>query len=261
METNQLKKAKDLLKEAQDLLSTTISKDSISAIERDLILEKLRKAYDLMIVEHKVERQVIVSPPMQQATKVGVERTPEIPSKPLTPEIKPQVLQHRPEESSKDKASLVKESKKEPIIKKVDKPELHEKSIFESTKKEDPKIQTSSFKDKPSGEILADKYQGTRKFRNDALSSQSGKKDISSQQQNKPILDLTRAIGINDKFFFIKELFNGDSELYGNTLRKLNQFNDITAAMIFIHENFSWKSDNEAASRFIELVRRKLLNE
>ncbi len=258
METNLLKKVNNLLDEAQVLISRNITSDKISTIERDLILEKLRMAYDLMVTNQKPDNQVFVSSSAPQAIKVDVDKTPEIPLKAPVPEIKPQVVQQYHEEPKKEKAPAYKEVRREPVLKKV---ESTEKSIFDGVKEVKPKTQQSSTTDKQPGEIIADKYQGTKKFRNETLSGQTVRKDISSQQQNKPIGDLIKAIGINDKFLFTKELFNGDAGLYNSTVKKLNQFTDITEAMIFIHENFSWKSDNEAANRFIDLVRRKLLNE
>ena len=66
MKTNQLKNVVDLLEEAQKLLSSGITNGKISAIERDLVLEKLRKAYDSMVFEHEVEKPQDITPPVYQ---------------------------------------------------------------------------------------------------------------------------------------------------------------------------------------------------
>ena len=89
----------------------------------------------------------------------------------------------------------------------------------------------------------------------------NGKKDIASVLKSKPISDLTKAIGINDKFLFTKELFGGNAEVYAKTIKKLNDFDNINDAIIFIQDNFSWDDGNEAADQLIELVRRKLLHD
>ena len=45
---------------------------------------------------------------------------------------------------------------------------------------------------------------------------------ITSVMQNKPVSDIGAAIGINDKFYYIRELFSGDSRAYQDTIRRLN---------------------------------------
>ena len=62
---------------------------------------------------------------------------------------------------------------------------------------------------------------------------------MQSKLQNKPITDLAKAIGINDKFLFIKELFGGDSDLYNQTIKHLNHFTDLNEAIIYLQENFT----------------------
>lgn len=259
MKTNHLKNASDLLKDAESLISQAIKKGSVSSIEQDLILEKLRNAYDLILFERDQEKQPVAQPVLQP-TKISVERTPEISVQPKEPEVKPQGNRINLIETKQP------ETKKEPLAKPQVKKDEGKGSSDEpevQVEKEIPKQKTKpiSFGTKQPTEIISDKYQGTRKFRNEALTDHIHKKDLSTKMQSKPISDLTKAIGVNDKFLFIKELFNGDTELYNNSIKKLNQFTDISEAMIFIHENFSWKGDSETANRFIELIRRKLLNE
>jgi len=95
----------------------------------------------------------------------------------------------------------------------------------------------------------------------DSLSNQIQSKPVAAKLQDKPIKDITKEIGVHDKFLFIKELFNGDNLLYDRTINKVNQFNDIAEALIYIQENFNWNEHNKAANKFIELIRRKLLND
>jgi hypothetical protein len=95
----------------------------------------------------------------------------------------------------------------------------------------------------------------------DSLSNQFKTKPVASKLQGKAIEDLTKEIGVHDRFMFIKELFNGDIKSYEETIRKVNQFDDIAEALIYIQENFNWNENNKAANKFTELVRRKLLND
>ena len=70
---------------------------------------------------------------------------------------------------------------------------------------------------------------------------------------------LFRSIGINYKFLFIKELFNGDSARYSETISHLNSFADLNDAIIYLQDNFEWSESNEYAAKFIDLVRRKFI--
>lgn len=81
---------------------------------------------------------------------------------------------------------------------------------------------------------------------------------------NKPIApmnkitDLRKAIGVNDKFLLLRDLFAGDVALYERTIDALNRFEDLDECMIFIVENFSWNPDSEGAKMLVELIERKL---
>lgn len=72
------------------------------------------------------------------------------------------------------------------------------------------------------------------------------------------ITDLRKAIGINDKFLMIKDLFGGDAVRYEATIDTLNEFEDLDDCMIYIVENFSWNPDSEGAKLLVSLIERKL---
>ncbi|MBR2428827.1 MAG: hypothetical protein IKB15_02475 [Alistipes sp.] len=72
------------------------------------------------------------------------------------------------------------------------------------------------------------------------------------------ITDLRKAIGINDKFLMIKDLFGGNAAQYEATIDTLNEFDDLDDCMIYIVENFSWNPDSEGAKLLVSLIERKL---
>lgn len=74
-----------------------------------------------------------------------------------------------------------------------------------------------------------------------------------------PITDLKRALGINDRFFFQRELFSNNAGLMNQTLDQLNEMNGINDAQGFLLSNFNWDPENEAVLRFMELVERRYL--
>lgn len=72
------------------------------------------------------------------------------------------------------------------------------------------------------------------------------------------IPEIRKAIGLNDKFLMIRDLFGGDVNLYEDTITHLDQFTDLDECMIFIVENFRWNPDSEGAKLLVSLIERKL---
>ena len=75
--------------------------------------------------------------------------------------------------------------------------------------------------------------------------------------QSKPIHDIASAISLNDKFIFIRELFNGNKEQYLETIQILNNFDTYENALDFLINNFDWEEENPHFERLKELVKRK----
>ena len=67
-----------------------------------------------------------------------------------------------------------------------------------------------------------------------------------------------KAIGLNDKFLMIRDLFDGDAARYEDTITTLNEFDDLDECMIYIVENFVWNPDSEGAKLLVSLIERKL---
>lgn len=263
---NELKGVLERLREAEQLLMMGVERGKLSPIERDLVLEKLRKVYENLLFENKLDvsepAKVNVTQHAEKRIEVEIKPEPIVP-KP-EPEVKPLPIQpkkHVKEPKLEEKALIpeIKEVEKEIEIEEV----VEVEQVVAPPAELDKVIEATDFetkepdKSKQTTEILGEKFQGKRKFRNESLST--GKKDMATKLQNKPIGDLTKSIGINDKFMFTKELFNGNAELYARTITRLNDFSDMNDALFFIQENFSWDAKNEAANQLIELVRRKLI--
>ena len=83
-------------------------------------------------------------------------------------------------------------------------------------------------------------------------------RDMASElRYREPITDLRRAVGINDKFLLIRDLFNGNGSLYEITIRRLNEFDNFDDCMIYIAENFAWNPNSDGARLIMELLERK----
>lgn len=89
------------------------------------------------------------------------------------------------------------------------------------------------------------------------LGDKMAAEETATPQFNR-ISDLRKAIGLNDKFLMIRDLFGGDAARYEDTIDTLNEFDDLDECMIYIVENFRWNPDSEGAKLLVSLLERKL---
>ena len=83
-------------------------------------------------------------------------------------------------------------------------------------------------------------------------------RDMASElRRSERVTDLRRAIGINDKFLMIRDLFGGDAAAYEAAIGTLNGFDDFDECMIYIAENYAWNANSDGAKFLMELLERK----
>lgn len=73
---------------------------------------------------------------------------------------------------------------------------------------------------------------------------------------NRPVSSIRSAIGINDRFQYIRELFDGSSDKFAETVTSLDKMNSIYEAVTYLQQNFKWKK-NETSLKFVNLVKRR----
>lgn len=108
----------------------------------------------------------------------------------------------------------------------------------------------------PPKSILADRFAATGTI-GEKISSAINDEAITSVIHSKPIDDIAAAIGMNDKFYYIRELFSGNSIAYNDTIRRLNVSASLGEAMKILDESTVMGSDPGAQSSFVDVVRRK----
>jgi len=92
---------------------------------------------------------------------------------------------------------------------------------------------------------------------NETLSQQKTGGDLSSKWQTAPLASIVAGIGLNDKFLYIRELFNGDNALYSNTIKYLDTTCSLEDALNFIRQHFNWDEKDGTAQNFLNLVHRR----
>jgi hypothetical protein len=85
--------------------------------------------------------------------------------------------------------------------------------------------------------------------------------EVAAALQGTPIRDLKKAIGINDRFLFVNELFRGDENMYERSLKTINGFSIYPEAQYWIQRELkvklSWPDNSEAVKIFDQLVKRR----
>ena len=99
-----------------------------------------------------------------------------------------------------------------------------------------------------NGETLADKFMN------------AADRTLAAKIKKQHIQDLKTAIGLNDKFHFIKELFNNDVLKYNETVDQLNQAGSREKAeshLAALREKYQWADELEPYLKFSEYVDKK----
>jgi len=85
--------------------------------------------------------------------------------------------------------------------------------------------------------------------------------EVASVLQSAPVRDLKKAVGINDRYLFVNELFRGDESMYERSMKTINGFTIYPEAQYWIERELKvklgWNDQCEAARLFDQLVRRR----
>jgi len=112
--------------------------------------------------------------------------------------------------------------------------------------------------EKKSQPIFADTFGKTSSIVNEQIGTRKKDDDISSVVKSKPVINLKDAIGINDKFLYIRELFEGNPSRYEEAITRLNETADLDEARTMIFALVDNDEENEVALQLFSLVKRKI---
>lgn len=106
--------------------------------------------------------------------------------------------------------------------------------------------------------VLGEALAAPTKAVNEVLGQKTHHTDVAFKLRSSKVSDLRHSIGINDRFLLIRDLFNGDTKLYEQTISDLEQFTHLDDAMIYIQEHFDWDPDSDGVMLLVELLECKL---
>jgi hypothetical protein len=148
------------------------------------------------------------------------------------------------------------EKKQEPVI---------EKKITETQpepKKEPVTTETNKIVDLFGSEVppAAEKPKVEKKIEKKEEKKPEQQPVVVKSVQKPAIPDLSKAIGLNDKFLFANELFEGSVQEFSIAIQQLNTAETIESAMEYINslqQLYEWDMEKESVKRLIDLVDRR----
>jgi len=85
--------------------------------------------------------------------------------------------------------------------------------------------------------------------------------ELSQSLTSAPIKDLKKAIGVNDRFLFINELFRGDEAMYERSIKTIQGFSIFAEAEFWIRRELKvkigWHDNHPVVKQFDQLIKRR----
>jgi hypothetical protein len=167
---------------------------------------------------------------------------------PVKPKLQPLVQEEKKALVKPERITAPAEVKKEVKI-------TSEVSVPVTENDEESKI---TLKKESESTILADKFSNLTSSFNEQLGSLKSEDAVSEILKTKPLTNLSEAIGVNDKFLYIREIFDGNQDAYIQAISRLNSSESIADARAVIMSYTGDNNENEAVKQLLELVKRKL---
>ena len=209
-----------LTKDIQDiekLVGNLRNSEDDSTIDLDLALSKIRNVYEIL-------------------TMIKADRLSEL--------IKEQEV-HKQGETKRE--AIIPEAVAEI------KPEAEPEPVAEPLPK--PEASTASKPEAAEAPILAEKFSAESSINENLAGKHS--KDLESRLKGQPIDNISRNIGINDRFLIIRELFQGDAEKFSELIGRLDRADNFEAARGIMEKQFSESMDHEGVAILEGLVKRR----
>ncbi|MEE4213560.1 MAG: hypothetical protein V2I34_00740, partial [Bacteroidales bacterium] len=237
------------LKEAGDLIEDLGNKPDFPRLQIELAKSKCKSAEELIrligeiISEYQPGDSKLTHPQPQQEPEEQQEEPQQLQGEPeKTQQEKSQQLQGEPEEEYQQQALeeihrqpqqeepglfdndiLDLEEELEEITEPGDQhdetagADKHKESITGETVDKDS---AEPGQEKKSDRIVADRFSHLSSSINEKVGES---KKSEGKPRSMPVTDLNRALGINDRFYFIRELFNGNEDSFRETIDRLNK--------------------------------------
>ena len=248
----------NLVKELQQTIEL-LQSQTYSEIEKDIVLEKLRAVYVEVKNNNFVEENIVEQ---QQTESFDFEEN--------TQEVKEDL-----EESQADIIQEVAaqqqeffEETRELINEVVEELKAEEPIILEEISEEvELPIEIEIQEEPVETEVIEVEAESDSKIIIEVVTppvasqqpTTNIRQDLSQKLSKKPVSNIATAIGINERFQFINELFGKDADAYSATIEELNGLSNFAEALDLLQTRFSWDYENQLVERFVSIVERRYL--
>jgi tetratricopeptide (TPR) repeat protein len=232
-----LNRLNEALKELQAVLKENQA-DGLSQLEIDLSLDKIKRIYEIVL---KLKPVPVAGMGSKSIETPQIDVAPNIDS----PETEEQSILNI-DESIHGMETMSPEIETDEIIATSAETEIRK----EETKAGDV---LDLFKETPVPE-KKDKQP------NEKVEAPIEKETVADKLQKGKLKSIKSAIGINEKFFFLNELFNGDLNIYHINIEKLDSKSQFDEAIGFLNElteSFNWNKDSEALNQLTKMLENK----
>lgn len=233
------------LHEAHDIIDDLRNYPGVPVIQVEMAKLKCKSAAEIIALLKNVQNGTAIKPATATATAQKTENETKAKTEPKTePGFKAELLQPEieiledtpPEKPAIAKKEIVAES---PVI---------------TVKNEEPHV---TKKKSDARTIIADTFSDRPGCLNEQLTSSREDENLSEIKKIKPITNLSDAVGVNDRFLFIREIFNGDPKLFEQTIKRLDNAADLSDAKKILNDYTSESTDNTVLKQLLELIKRK----
>ena len=137
--------------------------------------------------------------------------------------------------------------------------EAFEEIIFEEKYEEEPMVQNSIPDIFSSLQTIVDRYKTPDSTLNEAMAISNSSTVNTAVKQ---VRDLKSAIGINEKFLFINDLFKGNMKEYTDTIVLLSDVETLDAVheiLAPLKSKYGWRDDSAAYVTLIDFLQRRFV--
>ena len=233
-------------------------KESINVIIDDI--DVLARPVEAEIVEIPLGLDIPEVLPVEIPAVEPVELQTEIPAEAAV-EISAEQKEEEQKVEDEPEDGLQSESQPEVEIEVEPEPEPESQPEPEPVKEEEPQEEEDDdlpgFFDVPETVTVAAKASAAAKPTiNDAHSTdQAWRKDM----PGSPVKDIRSAISLNDRVFFINNLFDEDAQAFVNALTSINSMTSLDEVVEFVTASYPhWNLNSDTVYRFMMAVRRKV---
>lgn len=259
----------ELITEQNNNLNTYALK--IPQIDLDILKSSVRKLYEQIYELEKIQLHDIKTQLHADVkTNEVIEEIVETPENPLV------IINENTEVSEPEEELTVKDENQEDEVENIEviftpEPkavieekviEIKEETIKETIKQEKQKTIKPPDLFGNTGNTIADKYRTEDKSINEKINKTKIDKTLASRMLHNPIKDLKAAIGINEKFLFINELFKGNMKKYNDSIIALNTCETPESAFAILDSlkiELMWEDDMVAFLTLKDFVERKYI--